>query len=81
MADVQKSPHEAPNAGDAVRIARESSFAAPGSDAPAQTKRPARDAGTERDHPANRPRQDEDKSLIGPVLGRGEQGLRKHLVR
>jgi hypothetical protein len=71
MAKGTNPPHEAPNAGDAPRVAKESSFAGPGSDAPAETRRAARDAGTPHDHPVNRTLQDEDKSLIGPRLGRG----------
>jgi hypothetical protein len=65
------APHEHPHVAIPVRVAKESSFAGPGSDAPAETRRAARDAGTPHDHPVNRPLQDEDKSLIGPQLGRG----------
>jgi hypothetical protein len=64
-------PHTHPSEGVPVRIAKESGFAAPGLDVPAQQSRPARDAGTPQDHPVNRPLRDEDKSLIGPQLGRG----------
>lgn len=72
MANKTTSPgHAHPHEAVPVRIAKESGFAAPGLDVPAEQSRPARDAGTERDHPANRPLQDEDKSLIGPELGRG----------
>jgi hypothetical protein len=54
-----------------VRITKESAFAGPGSDAPAETQRPARDAGTDQDHPVNNDLRDDDKPLIGPQLGRG----------
>jgi hypothetical protein len=71
MAKDTNAPHEHPHAAIPVRIAKESSFAGPGSDAPAETRRPARDAGTDQDHPVNKAIRDEDKSLIGPELGRG----------
>jgi hypothetical protein len=63
--------HEHPHAAVPIRIAKESSFAAPGLDTPADRQRPTRDAGTSQDHPLNRPVDDEDKSLIGPELGKG----------
>jgi hypothetical protein len=71
MADVQKSPHEAPNAGDAVRVSKESSFDGPGLDVPADTRRPQRDVGSPQDHPLNKPLDTDDESLIGPQLGMG----------
>jgi hypothetical protein len=64
---VHAHPHEAVP----LRIASESGFAAPGLDTPAETQRPKRDAGTAQDHPVNKTLRDEDKSLIGPGLGRG----------
>jgi hypothetical protein len=63
--------HAQPHEAVPVRVSKESGFAGPGSDAPAETQRPAREAGTESDHPVNRPLRDEDRSLIGPALGRG----------
>jgi hypothetical protein len=63
--------HEHPHTSIQVRVSKESSFAAPGLDTPAETQRPKRDVGTPQDHPVNRPIADEDKSLIGPQLGRG----------
>jgi hypothetical protein len=74
MAQDTNAPHEHPHAAIPVRIAKESSFAGPGSDAPAETQRPKRDAGTDQDHPINKALRDEDKSLIGPQLGRGGTG-------
>jgi hypothetical protein len=66
-----QAPHEHPHAAIPVRIAKESSFAAPGLDTPAEQTRPARDAGTPQDHPLNRPISTENSSLIGDQLGRG----------
>jgi hypothetical protein len=66
-----QAPHEHPHAAIPVRVSKESSFAGPGSDAPADTQRPPREAGTDQDHPVNKKLRDEDKSLIGPALGRG----------
>jgi hypothetical protein len=65
------NPHSHPLESVPLRIAKESGFAAPGLDAPTQRQRPARASGTPQDHPVNRPINDEDKSLIGPQLGRG----------
>jgi hypothetical protein len=63
--------HEHPHTSIPVRVSKESSFAAPGLDTPAEMQRPKRDVGTPQLHPLNRPIADEDKSLIGPQLGRG----------
>jgi hypothetical protein len=60
-------PHEAVP----VRVAKESGFAAPGLDVPAETQRPTRPAGTDQLHPLNKPLRDENRSLTGPQLGRG----------
>ncbi len=65
------APHEHPYAAIPVRIAKESGFAAPGLDVPAQQSRSARDAVGERDHPLNGPIGKENESLIGPQLGMG----------
>jgi hypothetical protein len=66
---IYRNPHEPPNAGETPRTAQESDFApGPGSDAPAKTRRPARDAQTPKTHPLNRPLASEDKSLTGPQL-------------
>ena len=65
------APHEHPHESVPLRIAKESSFAAPGLDTPAERRRPTRGAGTPQDHPVNKALRDEDKSLIGPELGRG----------
>jgi hypothetical protein len=63
--------HDHPHVAVPVRISKESSFAAPGLDTPAEPQRPKRAPGTPADHPLNRPIADEDKSLIGPELGKG----------
>jgi hypothetical protein len=76
------APHDHPHVAIPVRIAKESSFAGPGSDAPAETQRPARAAGTPHDHPVNRPIADENKSLIGTELGKGgiDQPMQVHVI-
>jgi hypothetical protein len=71
MAKTTNPGHEHPHVAVPVRISKESSFAGPGSDAPAETRRPTRDAGSPQDHPLNLPISTEDSSLIGPQLGRG----------
>jgi hypothetical protein len=72
MASKTTNPgHDHPHVGIPVRISKESSFAAPGLDTPAETQRPARDAGTPQEHPLNRPISTENSSLIGSQLGRG----------
>jgi hypothetical protein len=72
MANKTTSPgHAHPHEAVPVRISKESGFAGPGSDAPAETQRPARDAGSPATHPLNRPISTENSSLIGPELGRG----------
>jgi hypothetical protein len=76
------APHDHPHVGIPVRISKESSFAAPGLDTPAETQRPVRDAGTDQDHPVNKAIRDEDKSLFGPQLGRGgtEKPMQAHVT-
>jgi hypothetical protein len=61
--------HTHPYSSVPVRIAKESSFAASGLDVPAEQRRPARDSGSEHDHPANQPIRTDDQSLIGERLG------------
>jgi hypothetical protein len=83
MASKTTTPgHAHPHEAVPVRIARESGFAGPGLDVPAEKRRPARDAGTNQDHPLNRPVDDEDKSLIGPELGKGgiDQPMQVHAI-
>ena len=58
-----------------VRIAKEFAFAAPGLDVPAERRRPAREEGTDRDHPVNKALRDEDKSLFGPQLGEHQKDM------
>jgi hypothetical protein len=58
-----------------VRVSRERGFAAPGLDTPAERRRPAREAGTDRDHPVNKALRDEDKSLFGPQLGEHQKDM------
>jgi hypothetical protein len=71
MAKTTNPPHAHPHEAVPVRVAKESGFAAPGLDVPAEQSRPARGAGSEHDHPVNRPIETENTSLIGPQLGRG----------
>ncbi len=72
MASKTTNPgHDHPHVAIPVRVAKESSFAGPGMDTPAETQRPKRDAGSDQGHPLNKALRDEDKSLIGPQLGRG----------
>jgi hypothetical protein len=67
--------HEAPNAGEPVRAAKASGFDdTTALSTPADQRRPARDSQTPQTHPLNRPIADEDKSLIGPKLGKGGIG-------
>jgi hypothetical protein len=65
------APHAHPQEAIPVRVAKESGFAGPGLDVPAEQSRPARDAVGEHDHPLNRPVSKENESLIGPQLGMG----------
>jgi hypothetical protein len=84
MAKDTNAPHGHPHASIPVRISKESSFAGPGSDTPdkATQQRPKRAPGTPQDHPVNRPIADEDRSLIGPELGRGgiDQPMQVHVI-
>jgi hypothetical protein len=52
-----------------VRVSKESGFAAPGLDVPAEQSRPKRAPGTPRDHVLNKPLRTENQSLIGEHLG------------
>ena len=71
MAKTTNPSHEHPHTAVPLRISKESGFAGPGMDTPAERQRPARDVGTPQLHPLNKAIRDEDKSLIGPELGRG----------
>jgi hypothetical protein len=58
-----------------VRVSRESGFAAPGLDTPAERQRPKREAGSRTTHPLNAAIRDEDKSLFGPKLGEHQKDM------
>jgi hypothetical protein len=66
MAQDTNAPHEHPHAAIPVCIAKESGFAGPGLDVPAEQSRPSRAAGMAADHPLNSPIGEENESLIGP---------------